>query len=71
LTGAVLGIAGGVFDRQRSVGRDLLPNINPTFTWVRLAQRIPVRVRLDPVPPSVRLVSGRTATVTISPAPAK
>jgi multidrug resistance efflux pump len=68
LTGEVLGIAGGVFDRQRSVGRDLLPNINPTFTWVRLAQRIPVRVRLDPVPPSVRLVSGRTATVTILPA---
>jgi multidrug resistance efflux pump len=71
LTGEVLGIAGGVFDRQRSVGRDLLPNINPTFTWVRLAQRIPVRVRLDPVPPSVRLVSGRTATVTILPAAPK
>jgi multidrug resistance efflux pump len=67
LTGEVLGIAGGVFDRQRSVGRDLLPNINPTFTWVRLAQRIPVRVRLDAVPPPVRLVAGRTATVTILP----
>ncbi len=71
LTGEVIGISGGVFDRQRSVGRDLLPNINPTFTWVRLAQRIPVRVRLDPVPPSVRLVAGRTATVTILPAAPK
>jgi multidrug resistance efflux pump len=68
LTGEVRGIAGGVVDRQRSVGRDLLPNINPTFTWVRLAQRIPVRVRLHDVPPSVRLVAGRTATVTILPA---
>jgi multidrug resistance efflux pump len=67
LFGEVLGIAGGVYDRQRSVGRDLLPNINPTFTWVRLAQRIPVRVRLGDVPPSVRLVAGRTATVTILP----
>jgi multidrug resistance efflux pump len=68
LGGEVLGIAGGVYDRQRSVGRDLLPNIDPTFTWVRLAQRIPVRIRLDPLPPSVRLVAGRTATVTILPA---
>ncbi len=67
LTGEVMGIAGGVFDRQRAVGRDLLPNITPTFTWVRLAQRIPVRVSLEFVPPSVRLVAGRTATVTILP----
>jgi RND family efflux transporter MFP subunit len=67
LTGQVQGIAGGVFDRQRGVGRDLLPDINPTFTWVRLAQRIPVRVRLESVPPSIRLVAGRTATVTILP----
>ena len=67
MTGTVLGIAGGVFDRQRSVGRDLLPNINPTFTWVRLAQRIPVRVVLDKLPESPRLVAGRTATVTILP----
>jgi multidrug resistance efflux pump len=68
LGGQVIGIAGGVFDRQRSVGRDLLANIDPTFTWVRLAQRIPVRVKLDPLPPTVRLVAGRTATVTVLPA---
>ena len=67
LQGTVVGIAGGVYDRQRSVGRDLLPNINPSFTWVRLAQRIPVRVRLENVPPSVQLIAGRTATVTILP----
>ena len=67
LDGTVLGIAGGVFDRQRSIGRDLLPNIDPTFTWVRLAQRIPVRIKLGEVPPSTHLVAGRTATVTILP----
>jgi multidrug resistance efflux pump len=67
LDGTVIGIAGGVFDRQRSVGRDLLPNINPTFTWVRLAQRIPVRVKLNTLPTTPRLVAGRTATVTILP----
>ncbi|HEX3575753.1 MAG TPA: HlyD family secretion protein [Rhodopila sp.] len=67
LQGRVVGIAGGVFDRQRSSGRSLLPNINPTFTWVRLAQRIPVRVQLDAVPPTTQMIAGRTATVTILP----
>jgi multidrug resistance efflux pump len=67
LQGKVVGIAGGVFDRQRSVGSNLLPNINPTFTWVRLAQRVPVRVQLDAVPPTIQMVAGRTATVTILP----
>jgi multidrug resistance efflux pump len=43
----------------------LLANINPTFSWVRLSQRIPVRVKLDDVPPEVELVLGRTATVAI------
>jgi multidrug resistance efflux pump len=67
LQGSVFGIAGGVFDRQRSVGRNLLPNINPTFTWVRLAQRVPVRVQLDAVPSTIQMVAGRTATITILP----
>jgi multidrug resistance efflux pump len=67
LQGRVVGIAGGVFDRQRGIGRSLLPNINPTFTWVRLAQRVPVRVQLDAVPPTIQMVAGRTATVIILP----
>jgi multidrug resistance efflux pump len=67
LHGRVVGIAGGVFDRQRSVGRNLLPNVNPTFTWVRLAQRVPVRVQLDAVSATIQKVAGRTATVTILP----
>jgi multidrug resistance efflux pump len=63
LTGRVESIAAGIADRERSDSPDLLANINPTFTWVRLAQRVPVRVMLDKVPPEVRLVLGRTATV--------
>jgi len=35
--------------------------VNPIFTWVRLAQRIPVRIRIDEVPPGVTLAAGRSA----------
>jgi multidrug resistance efflux pump len=42
-----------------------LASVNPIFTWVRLAQRIPVRIRIDQVPDGVRLVVGTTATVQI------
>jgi RND family efflux transporter MFP subunit len=42
-----------------------LPNVNPVYTWVRLAQRVPVRIRITHVPAGVPLVSGMTATVTI------
>jgi len=44
-----------------------LATVNPIFTWVRLAQRIPVRVHIDKVPPGVTLVAGMTATVQIDP----
>ncbi|AFE10842.1 membrane fusion component of tripartite multidrug resistance system [Corallococcus coralloides DSM 2259] len=65
LRGHVEGIAAGIEDRERAAGPSLLPNVNPTFSWVRLAQRVPVRIALDVVPEGVRLVSGRTATVTV------
>jgi RND family efflux transporter MFP subunit len=68
LTGHVESVAEGISDRDRSTGANMLPNINPTFNWVRLAQRIPVRVALDPVPANVRLVAGQTATVQVLPA---
>jgi multidrug resistance efflux pump len=71
LTGHVESFAEGIVDRDRSTGPNMLPNVNPTFNWVRLAQRIPVRVALDPVPPTVRLVAGQTATVQVLPAPAR
>jgi multidrug resistance efflux pump len=67
LTGRVESIAGGIADRERSAGANLLANVNPTFSWVRLAQRVPVRVVLDHVPHDEKLIAGRTATVSISP----
>jgi multidrug resistance efflux pump len=67
LIGRVESIAAGIADRERTDSPDLLANINPTFNWVRLAQRVPVRVKPESVPPGVELVVGRTATVTIEP----
>jgi RND family efflux transporter MFP subunit len=67
LTGHVESIAGGIEDRERSSSANLLANVNPSFTWVRLAQRIPVRIKLDNVPADVQLLAGRTATVVIRP----
>jgi multidrug resistance efflux pump len=68
LPGRVESFAEGIADRDRSTSANMLPNVNPTFNWVRLAQRIPVRIALDPLPASVRLVAGQTATVKVLPA---
>jgi multidrug resistance efflux pump len=68
LEGRVESIAAGINDATRSDSGNLLPTVEPAFSWVRLAQRIPVRVKLTRVPPDIRLISGRTATVTIQPA---
>lgn len=65
LHGHVRSIAPGIEDQDRAVGPNLLPSVNPTFNWVRLAQRIPVRIALDPVPDGVQLIAGQTATVRI------
>jgi multidrug resistance efflux pump len=65
LYGRVESVAGGIEDRERGPSGDLLANVNPTFSWVRLAQRIPVRVVLDRIPPNIGLIVGRTATVTV------
>ena len=65
LQGHVESIAAGIEDRYRTDGSSLLPNVTPAFDWVRLAQRIPVRIRIDKVPAGVQLISGRTATVTV------
>ncbi|ACL56846.1 efflux RND transporter periplasmic adaptor subunit [Methylobacterium nodulans] len=66
-TGRVESVAAGIEDRERSAGANLLANVNPTFAWVRLAQRVPVRVALDPTPEAARLTAGRTATVVVHP----
>jgi multidrug resistance efflux pump len=44
-----------------------LATVNPIFTWVRLAQRVPVRIRIDQKPDGVRLIAGMTATVEVDP----
>ncbi|MGO4114072.1 efflux RND transporter periplasmic adaptor subunit [Rhizobium ruizarguesonis] len=65
LQGHIDSIATGIEDRERTAGTGLLANINPTFSWVRLAQRVPVRINLDNVPGNVHLIAGLTATVEV------
>jgi RND family efflux transporter MFP subunit len=65
LRGHVVSIAAAIADRERTPTPNLVANINPVFDWVRLAQRVPVRIALDNPPPGVRLISGRTVSVTI------
>lgn len=69
LRGHVQSIVAGIEDRDRAQGNNLLPNVNPAFSWVRLAQRIPVRIALDDVPADFRMIAGRTATVSIDAQP--
>ncbi|MBN6152707.1 biotin/lipoyl-binding protein [Xanthomonas sp. AmX2] len=68
--GHVESIAAGIADDQRSSTHNLLPAVAPTYAWVRLAQRIPVRIRIDEVSPQTRLIIGRTASVTVTPSAA-
>lgn len=68
LSGRVDSLAAGIADRDRSTGANLLPSVNPSFNWVRLPQRIPVRVRLDPLPAGQSLVAGQTVSVQVLPA---
>jgi multidrug resistance efflux pump len=65
LQGRVEGIARGITDFDNRDGPELLASVNPTFTWVRLAQRIPVRVRLTNIPPDVLISAGMTCTVVL------
>jgi RND family efflux transporter MFP subunit len=65
LRGRVESVAAGIEDRDRSAGATLLANVNPTFNWVRLAQRIPVRIALDHASERSELVAGATATVEV------
>lgn len=55
----------GIAQQDGSSGFELLPNISPTFEWVRLAQRIPVRIHLNELPEGVDLRVGTTASLII------
>jgi len=65
ILGHVKTVTRGISVSNAAAGAQGLPSVDPIYTWVRLAQRVPVRVAIDTVPPDVPLVSGMTATVTI------
>lgn len=65
LKGHVFSIARAIEDHDRNGSADLLPAINPSFSWVRLPQRVPVRIRIDNPPPGIALISGRTVSVSL------
>ncbi|SDT95274.1 RND family efflux transporter, MFP subunit [Verrucomicrobium sp. GAS474] len=65
LDGHVEGVSRGITDLNAAPASEGLANVNPVFTWVRLAQRIPVRIAIDRVPEGVRIVSGLTCTLTV------
>ncbi|MFC5475451.1 efflux RND transporter periplasmic adaptor subunit [Paraherbaspirillum soli] len=63
LSGHIDSISRGITDRDNPTGSGLLANVNPSFNWVRLAQRVPVRIHIDHVPAGVTLAAGMTCTV--------
>ncbi|MBQ4855945.1 HlyD family secretion protein [Rhodanobacter sp. B2A1Ga4] len=69
LKGTITGIARGITDRDNPTGNDLLADVNPTFNWVRLAQRVPVRIAIDTrhLPDDTLIAAGMTATIEVHP----
>lgn len=67
LKGHVESISRGIYDRDNPQSRDLVADVNPTFNWVRLAQRVPVRIHIDEVPKDLVLSAGTTCTVIVEP----
>jgi multidrug resistance efflux pump len=65
LEGRVDSFGRGIAQTDGSTGFQLLPNISPTFEWIRLAQRVPVRIRLADVPEDIELIVGTTASVLV------
>lgn len=65
LDGVVEGLSRAI--ANTGSGGGLLANVAPNFEWIRLAQRIPVRIKLGKIPPDVRLVAGMSATVVVQP----
>ena len=69
MRGHIIGVARGITDRDNPTGHDLLADVNPTFNWVRLAQRVPVRIQIDEdsIPEGVLLAAGMTASIDVQP----
>ena len=68
ITGHVESIGHGIGDTNDETGALGLPEVEPTFSWVRLAQRVPVRIHIDTLPEGVERVAGLSATVSVIPA---
>jgi RND family efflux transporter MFP subunit len=66
LIGYVESITRGINDQDSKIDRYGLPDVNPVFTWVRLAQRIPVRVAIGTMPPGILLASGMTCSISVA-----
>ncbi|WP_320033526.1 efflux RND transporter periplasmic adaptor subunit [Halarcobacter sp.] len=66
LKGHIESIASGITDRDNDRGSGLLANVNPSFTWVKLAQRIPVRIAIDEVPEDYILRAGVTCMIEVN-----
>lgn len=71
LPGRVQSISRGITDRNAISDSQLLANVEPTFNWVRLAQRIPVRIELEQLPQKLALSAGMTASVWVEEAAAE
>lgn len=67
ITGHVESIGRGIGDNNDATGQLGLPDVDPTFSWVRLAQRIPVRIHIDTLPKGVELVAGLSASISVTP----
>ncbi len=65
LSGKVESIAWGIAHSDGNPGNNLLPSVKPVFQWIRLAQRIPVRIKLDKLPEEIKLRFGLTASVMV------
>ena len=69
LHGTVESLGWGIAPSDGNAGAYLLPSIKPVFQWIRLAQRIPVRIKLEEIPEDVELRFGLTASVMIERSP--
>ncbi|MGE8391417.1 HlyD family secretion protein [Pseudomonas sp. BIGb0427] len=68
LSGHVSSIGRGVSDTNEVRAQNGLPQVSPTFSWIRLAQRLPVRIEIDHIPEGVELAAGMTASIEVDQA---
>ena len=66
ITGTVKSIGNAIADTNTSANGQLLPQVQQTFNWVRLAQRVPVDIELKEIPKDTRLVAGMTASIRLA-----